>query len=549
MTITRESSIIFRPGQPPEAAGWPGSQYSDETAGDLRIQRNVAVPMRDGLHLLVDLYPPAGTTTATPVLTAWSPYGKHGALDWSNWAGHEVNLASLSPYTAFETPDPAYWVSRGYSVILADARGAWGSEGDVTMFDHADAQACYNLVEWAGTQDWSNGKVGMAGVSWYAVIQYAVAALRPPHLAAINPWEGFSDLYYEVATHGGIPETQFSPMLGPLIGNSHGQVEDVAANAMHHPYYDEYWQGKVADLAAIDVPAYVVASWTDHGLHTRGTLEAFRRMASPHKWLEVHGRKKWAYFYAPGSVARQTAFFDRFLKDQPNQVDTWPPVRLEIRERANTGNLRNEQEWPLTRTRYTQLYLDASTGSFPTALPEQEGVASYQATEGRAVFDHTFDADTELTGYMKLRLWVEAQDADNMDLFVGVQKLDQHGERVTFPFFSTFDDGDVALGWLRVSRRELDEQASTPYQPVYRQQQDKLLAPGEMVPVEVEIWPSGTLFRAGEALRLVIQGHDLHTYPENAFAQRHAWTANAGRHVLHTGGRYDSHLLIPVIPV
>jgi predicted acyl esterase len=149
---------------------------------------------------------------------------------------------------------------------------------------------------------------------------------------------------------------------------------------------------------------------------------------------------------------------------------------------------------------------------------------------------------------MKLRLWVEAQDADNMDLFVGVQKLDQHGERVTFPFFSTFDDGDVALGWLRVSRRELDEQASTPYQPVYRQQQDKLLAPGEMVPVEVEIWPSGTLFRAGETLRLVIQGHDLHTYPENAFAQRHAWTANAGRHVLHSGGRYDSHLLIPVIP-
>ena len=59
MTITRESSIIFRPGQPPEAAGWPGSQYSDETAGDLRIQRNVAVPMRDGLHLLVDLYQPA----------------------------------------------------------------------------------------------------------------------------------------------------------------------------------------------------------------------------------------------------------------------------------------------------------------------------------------------------------------------------------------------------------------------------------------------------------------------------------------------------------
>ena len=193
MTATRENSILFTPGNPPEAAGWPGGDYSDETIGDLRIQRNVAVPMRDGLNLLVDLYRPADTTAATPVLVAWSPYGKHGALDWSYWSGHEVDLDNLSPYTAFETPDPAYWAGQGYSVIMADARGAWGSEGDVTMFDRDDAEACYDLIEWAGTQEWSNGKVGMSGVSWYAVIQWAVAALRPPHLAAINPWEGFSD--------------------------------------------------------------------------------------------------------------------------------------------------------------------------------------------------------------------------------------------------------------------------------------------------------------------------------------------------------------------
>jgi uncharacterized protein len=548
VTATRETAILFRPGNPPEAAGWPGGDHSDETVGDLRIQRNVAVPMRDGLRLRVDLYQPAGTTIATPVLIAWSPYGKHGALDWSHWSGHEVDLDSLSPHTAFETPDPAYWAGQGYSVILADARGAWGSEGDVTMFDRADAEACYDLIEWAGTQEWSNGKVGMAGVSWYAVIQWAVAALRPPHLAAINPWEGFSDLYYEVATHGGIPETQFTPMLGPLIANTHGQVEDVAANAMSHPYYDDYWKGKIGNFSAIDVPAYVVASWTDHGLHTRGTLEAFRRMASTQKWLEIHGRKKWAYFYAPDSVARQTAFFDRFLKDESTEVDSWRPVRLEVRDRANVGTFRDEQEWPLARTRYTPLYLDARTGSLTAEPPAEEGTASYAATEGRAVFDHTFASDTELTGYMKLRLWVAAEGADNMDLFVGVQKLDRDGERVPFPFFSTFDDGDVALGWLRVSRRELDEAASVPHQPVYRHLKDEPLRPGEVVPVDIEIWPSGTLFRAGETLRLVVQGQDLHVYPEDAFAQRHAYTVNAGRHVLHTGGRYGSHLLVPVIP-
>ena len=548
MTTTREASILFSAGNPPETAGWPGGDYSDETVGDLRIQRNVAVPMRDGLNLLVDLYQPAGTTTATPVLLGWSPYGKHGALDWGSWAGHDVDLDSLSPYTGFETPDPAYWVGQGYSVILADARGAWGSEGDVTMFDSADAEACYDLVEWAGTQKWSNGKVGMSGVSWYAVIQWAVAALRPPHLAAINPWEGFSNLYYEVATQGGIPETQFTPLLGPLIANTHGRVEDVGANAMNHPYYDDYWKGKVADHSAIDVPAYVVASWSDHGLHTRGTLEAFRKLSSTHKWLEIHGRKKWAYFYAPDSVVRQTAFFDKFLKGEPTEVDNWPPVRLEVRERANAGTFRDEQEWPLARTEYTSLYLDARTASLVPEPPAEEGTVAYEATEGTAVFDYTFDADTELTGYTKLRLWVEAQGADNLDLFVGMQKLNTEGDQVSFPFFSTFDDGNVALGWLRVSRRELDEEASSPQQPVYLHQGDVPLSPGEVVPVEIEIWPSGTLFRAGETLRLVIQGHDLNVYPAEAFAQRHAYTVNAGRHVLHTGGRYDSHLLVPEVP-
>jgi hypothetical protein len=504
--------------------------------------------MRDGLHLLVDLYQPARTTSPTPVLVAWSPYGKHGALKWSSWAGHDVDLDSLSPYTCLEAPDPAYWARHGYSVIMADARGSWGSQGDVTMFDRADAEACYDLIEWAGTQEWSNGKIGMAGVSWYAIIQWAVAGLRPPHLAAINPWEGFSDLYYEAAAHGGIPETQFNSMLGPLIANTHGQVEDVAANAMNHPFYDEYWKGKIGDLSAIDVPAYVVASWTDHGLHTRGTLEAFRRMASRKKWLEIHGRKKWAYFYAPDSVARQTAFFDRFLKAEHNGVDHWPPVRLEVRERAHVGAFRDEQEWPLARTRYMAFYLDARSSSLGDQVPSAEGAASYEATEDRAVFDHTFDADTELTGYMKLRLWVEADGASDMDLFVGVQKLDQLGERVPFPFFSTFDDGDVALGSLRVSRRELDQNASTPHQPVYLHQRDQPLGPGEIVPVEIEIWPSGTLFRGGETLRLVVQGKDLHVYGDDKFAQRHAYALNAGRHVLRTGGRYDSHLLAPVIP-
>lgn len=164
------------------------------------------------------------------------------------------------------------------------------------------------------------------------------------------------------------------------------------------------------------------------------------------------------------------------------------------------------------------------------------------------MFDHRFDVDTELTGYMKLRLWVSAEGADDMDLFVAVQKLDADGQIVPFPFFATFDDGNVAVGWLRVSRRELDPERSTPEQPRYLHRSDQPLTSGEVVPVDIEIWPSGTRFRGGETLRLVVRATMSTRTLRALFAQGHTFTVNRGRHVLHTGGRYDSHLLVPVIP-
>lgn len=549
MSTDPAALLKFVPGVAPETIeGWPGLEYSQFVDLEMLIERNVTVPMGDGKHLRVDLYRPERAEGPLPVLIAWSPYGKHGQLDWRYWPGNDVPTDELSAYTCFETPDPAYWTAQGYALIMADARGAWGSEGNVTMLGPPEAEACYELVEWAGTQDWSNGKVGMAGVSWYAAIQWAVAALNPPHLAAINPWEGFSDLYYEVVTHGGIPETAFVPMLAPLIGFTHEQVEDVATLAMEHRFDDEYWASKRPDLAAIRVPAFVVASWSDHGLHTRGTLEGFRKASSTQKWLMVHGRKKWQNFYQADNLRRQKLFFDQFLKGEHTEVETWAPVALEIRERYYQGELRHESEWPPARTEYTSFYLDAATGSLSDKPLEHEASTRYDATSGSVAFTYTFAADTEVTGYAKLRLWVSAEGSDDMDLFVALQKLDVKGEKVNFPFFSTFDDGNVALGWLRASRRELDEAASTPQQPKYAHQRDLPLAEGEIVPVDVEIWPSGTLFRAGEALRLVVQGHDVNRYADGLFAQRHDYLKNAGQHVLHAGGRFDAHLLLPIVP-
>jgi predicted acyl esterase len=148
---------------------------------------------------------------------------------------------------------------------------------------------------------------------------------------------------------------------------------------------------------------------------------------------------------------------------------------------------------------------------------------------------------------MKLKLWVKADGSDDLDLFAAIEKFDRTGDIVRFQFFGNHEDGPVALGWLRVSHRELDEKKSTPYQPIHKHKREIKLKPGEIVPVEIEILPSGTLFERGEKLRVVVQGSDIYNYPEEYHSDGHTETVNKGEHVIYTGGKYDSHLLVPVI--
>ncbi|KAJ3546555.1 hypothetical protein NM208_g1947 [Fusarium decemcellulare] len=521
-------NTAFIPAQDPRKGGFPG--FNPRTVEDdelnIMIQYDETIVLRDGTKIYADVYRPSDGSKF-PALLAWTPYGKHVNpwLKWDNMQGCGVPSNVVSKYVGFETPDPGFWCRNGYAVVVVDARGLWNSEGDATFMSDQEARDCYEAIEWAGTQEWSQGNVGMSGVSYLAWSQWRVASLNPPHLKAINPNEGVTDFFREIATHD--------------MGNMAGQ----------HPLFDDYWKSKNADLSKITVPAYIVASWSDHGLHLRGTLEGFKKIQSTQKWLRVHGRRKFQSYYE--DQERQRQFFDKFLKGIKSEVDFWPKVDLEIRERFYVGNFRAEDEWPLSRTQYTKLYLDAGGYGMTLEPISKTKEARYNVDQAPSVtetiqFQYMFPQDTELTGHSKLRLWVEARGNDDMDLFAALDKIDRTGDKVPLPWRSLRTDGPLVTGWLRVSHRELDENQSTPYQPVLKHSRQLKLKSDEIVCVDVEILATSILFRRGEKLLLAIGGSD--PFVDESSANNHPRVLNNGTHVIYMGGSYDSHLLVPFIP-
>ncbi len=536
-----------RPLNTPEFRGARPRGYLRTVQDGMLIERDVRIPTRFGYDVFADIFRPVDERVAVPPLIGWTPYGKHDPAPLAKiYPASGVRPEWQSPYTIFEAPDPLYWVSHGYAVITVDIPGTWHASTQAHYCAPEEAEAFHDVIEWSGVQSWSNGRVGLSGVSYLTVMQWRVAELNPPHLAAINPWEGWSDTYREVAYHGGIPDTFFWPYIQVRWGASDHDIEDLWRETLEHPFYDEFWASKAAQLERIKVPAYVVGSWSDHALHTRGTLEGFRKISSAHKWLEVHGRKKWQWYYEPQSRERQRCFFDHFLKGLDTDLMHWPKVRLEVRERAGVGATRTTAAWPVESTQYQRLYLDAGNRTLVTTAPDSAAVASYESLEDGpgACFEHRFAQAADLVGYMKLRLYVSAESDDDMDLFVAIDKLDTLGRRVPFVHYAVFEDGPLALGWLRVSHRELDP-ASTEFQPVLTHRRSQKIRPGETVAVDVEIWPSGTHFEAGSALRLQVRGRDVYACPKPMLYARHEDTVNRGRHHLHTGGDTASYLLIP----
>lgn len=524
------------------------AQDDDESlSAPMIIEKDVVVETRAGDRVLVNIYRP-NKPGKFPVLVSMGPYGKDKLPAEYDGAFADGQIY-VSEHAAFETADPAYWNHYDYVVIAADSPGSNGSEGDLDIFGPIEANAYYDVIEWAAAQGWSNGNVGLNGVSYFAMSQWYVAALHPPSLKAIMPSEGLTDFYRDVIRHGGVPAIFAKPWMEHRIRRVKNPdaelINDLAATGDEHPLYDDRWRGLDPELEKIVVPAYVIASWPDHGLHTRGTLIGFERISSQQKWLDIHGRKKWEYWYSRESVERQRRFYDHFLKGTDNGFEDTPTVRYERRSAFYDGDDQHAASWPLENTENTRLYL-RQNGALSQDSAADATVLQYESTgpDSQLVFRYEFTEPTEITGGAKLKLWVEIEDGDNMDIFVGLAKLDRNNEEVFMSGYNDVENGHLASGWLRVSHRELDAERSTDLRPFLKHEAEQELTPGQKVPVEIEILPSSTFFDTGESLALRIKGTELDAAGDIA----HEDPVNVGTHSVHVGGGSDSYLLVPVVP-
>ena len=579
------------------------SDFKTEIRDGMKIDWDVPIEMDDGVVLRCDVYRPI-EDGSYPVIISYGPYGKLLHFEdlytdqWRRMAEEhpDVVAGSTNKYQNWEVVDPEKWVPDGYAVVRVDSRGAARSPGMLDIWSAREAKDFHDCIEWAGTQGWSNGKVGINGISYYAMNQWQVAALQPPHLAAICIWEGAADFYRDLAHHGGILCT-FGKTWFPsqVISVQHGQgargyrsrmngewvagpptltEEELGANRrdFYQDCYDnpldssEYWQSRMPDWSKVEVPLFSSGNWGGQGLHPRGNFEGYVRSASDQKWLEVHGIEHWTEFYTDYGVALQKKFFGHFLKGEDTGWGAQPKVQLLVRHPGEKFVERHEDDWPIPRTEWTKFHLNAedhTLGEEPMPVP---GSVTYAGLgDGATFLTPPMADDTEITGPIAAKLWVSSATED-ADLFLVVRVFSPDMKEITFQ--GALDPHTpIAQGWLRASHRKLDEDLTLPYRPYHTHDEKQPLTPGEVYELDVEVWPTSIVVPAGYRIGLTVRGRDYEwpggageglgtlgavftgvgPFKHNDPRDRPA-AVFGGDVTLHMGPDRPAHLLLPVIP-
>jgi predicted acyl esterase len=573
----------------------------NEVRDGMQIDWDTVIGMDDGVVLRADVFRPLGDGQY-PVILSYGPYAKGLSFQegyknqWSRLikSAPEVLEGSSNKYQNWELVDPEKWVPDGYACVRVDSRGSGRSAGMLDVWSAREAQDIYECVEWAGTQGWSNGKVGINGISYYAMNQWNAGALRPPHLAALCIWEGSCDYYRELCRHGGIlsdflntwyprqvagvqhgigdrgAKSQVTGELvaGPLTLPPDALAKnrtDAPGEAKAHELRDDYYAARTAAFDKIKAPLLSAGNWGGMGLHTRGNFEGWLAAGSKQKWLEVHGDTHFTHFYSSYGERLQKRFFGHFLKGEDTGWNQQPRVSINVRHPDETFVLRAENEWPLARTQWTKFFLQPQERALAAGEPAGSTTLSYEtAGDGLTFSTPPLTKNLEITGPAAAKLWVSSETTD-ADLFLALRVFDPAEKEVTF-IGANDPRVPVGLGWLRASQRKLDPKKSLPYRPWHSHDEELPLKPGEPVELDVEIWPTSIVVPAGYRLALSVRGKDYEVdgtdialpnapYPMKGVgpflhidADDRPPAVFGRRNTLHFAAGKQPYLLLPVIP-
>ena len=578
----------------------------------IRRFRDVMIPLGNGSHVFADVFRP-DRPGKFPVIMNCGVYGRAfhhhsicGPTDFEEHEEEEDRYFDGNPegllYENHETVNTVDWVPHDYVVIRVDGPGTGRSPGRLAPWGFATAKAYHDAIEWAGEQPWSNGHVGLWGMSYYAMTQHAVASLQPKHLKAMIAIGTDVDLYEELVYTGGVLNEEFFPVwfragVLPAVCGTPDPV-DFMAIARGAPFKDsdpERIFGPTSevfmspDMSAVRVPLWAVACTTHPAhFHQLGGSEAYLATRTTDKKIDFW--EDWfTRSYTAASIADHRAFFDHWLKGVDNGIMDKPPVRLEIRAGDGSSFVLEENEWPIERTRYVKWFLDASASSWAgdewrddfrtlsLTPPEERGEAAYSAEvplesrtgpspalmpvkppaallawkTGLSFVSDPLEEDMVFAGYSKVTLWV-ASTSEDMDLFVSLRVIDEndrlvdHAGPVTIGMSTR--NFPLAKGWLKVSHRKRDETRSTAYtvKHTHLRADHAPLRDGEIVPVEVEIIPSTALLRKGYRIRLDIQPFDGFDH-----GSRHGYDPSyhdGAQNMIYTGPGRESFVQLPIVP-
>jgi uncharacterized protein len=577
------------------------TEMKSKARDGMRIDWDAPITMDDGVALRADVFRPLADRRY-PVILSYGPYAKGLAFQEGykgNWArltkeAPEVLQGSSNKYQNWELVDPEKWVPDGYVCVRVDSRGAGRSPGFLDVWSPRETDDLYQCIEWAGTQPWSNGKVGLNGISYYAMNQWTGAALKPPHLAALCIWEGSSDYYRELCRHGGILSDFLNSWHPRQVASvQHGvgsrgaksvvtgeqvagpdtlpeaelakNCADTPGEAKRRRLDDDYYASRTAAFEEIEVPLLSAANWGGMGLHTRGNFEGYLRAGSKQKWLEVHGDTHFTHFYSSYGETLQKRFFGHFLKGDDTGWSKQPRVSLNVRHPHETFVLRGESEWPLERTQWTKYYLQADGLALTPQEPADARTLSYETTSDGLTFrTPPMTKSLEITGPVAAKLWVSSPTTD-ADIFLALRLFDPDGKEITF-IGSNDPRVPVGLGWLRASQRKLDPARSLPYRPWHTHDEAWPLKLGEPVELDIEVWPTSIVVPPGYRLALTVSGKDYEVdgrdialpnapYPMKGVGPFLHIDADdrppeifATRNTLHFATGRQPYVLLPIIP-